>query len=105
MFKRLFAAGLLFGMAATAPPALAMAACAARDTVVERLESIYSEALTAGGLQSSRTTTTMVEVWTSPDSGTFTVIVTNPQGVSCVVAAGTDWFQSVPKTQPADTPS
>ena len=66
---------------------------------------MYSEALTAGGLQSSRTTTTMVEVWTSPESGTFTVIITNPQGVSCVVAAGTDWFQSEPKTQPADTPS
>ena len=104
MFKRLFAAGLLFGMAATAPPALAMN-CAARDMVVERLESMYSEALTAGGLQSSRTATAMVEVWTSPESGTFTVIVTNPQGVSCVVAAGTDWFQSVPETQPADTAS
>lgn len=104
MFKRLMTASLLFGMAATAPPALAMN-CAARDTVVGRLQSMYSETLTAGGLQSSRTATAMVEVWTSPESGTFTVIVTNPQGVSCVVAAGTDWFQSEPRTQPADTPS
>ena len=104
MFKRLVSASLLFGMAATAPPALAMS-CAARDTVVGRLQSIYSEALTAGGLQSNRTATAMVEVWTSPESGTFTVIVTNPQGVSCVVAAGTDWFHSAPVAHPADTPS
>lgn len=104
MFKRLIASGLLFGMAATAPPAHAMN-CAERGTVVERLKLHYSEALTAGGLQANSNTTTVVEVWTSTESGTFTVIITNPQGVSCVVAAGTDWFQQVPENQPNDTAS
>jgi hypothetical protein len=92
MFKRLFTATVLFGMAATAPPAFA-ANCALRDVVVERLESQFSERLTAGGLQASRANSSLIEVWTSKDTGTFTVIVTNPQGISCVVAAGTDWFQ------------
>ena len=104
MFKRLIASALLFGAAATAPPAHAMN-CAQRDAVVERLKSVYSEALTAGGLQGRQANTTMTEVWTSESSGTFTVIVTNPQGVSCVVAAGTDWFQTIPENQPTDTPS
>ncbi|MGH1464073.1 MAG: hypothetical protein ACRBBQ_01815 [Cognatishimia sp.] len=92
MFKRLIAAGLLFGMAATAPPALA-ANCGLRETVVDRLQSKYSEALTASGLQGSNTVQTMVEVWASEKTGTFTVILTNPQGISCVVAVGTDFFQ------------
>lgn len=104
MFKRLIASGLLFGMAATAPPAYA-ANCAMRDTVVERLASKYSEALTAGGLQGAQGSATIIEVWASKESGTFTVIVTNPQGVSCVVAAGTDWFQSKQKSGESDTAS
>jgi len=104
MFKRMIALGLLFGMAAIAPPAYA-ANCAMRDTVIERLASKYSEALTAGGLQGTQAATTVIEVWASKESGTFTVIVTNPQGVSCVVAAGTDWFQSKPKRSGSDTAS
>lgn len=104
MFKRLISAGLSFGVAAIAPPALA-APCADRDTVVERLQSRYSEALTAGGLQSTQSSAMMVEVWASQESGTFTVIVTNPKGVSCVVAAGTDWFLSQPVAATSDTAS
>ncbi len=92
MFKRLMGAGLLFGMAATAPPAHA-ANCALRAEVVDRLQTKYSEALTAGGLQGNRNVQTMVEVWASEKTGTFTVILTNPQGISCVVATGTDFFK------------
>lgn len=93
MFKRLVGAALLFGMAAAAPPASAKG-CAMRDILVERLQSKYSEAMVAGGLQSSsEDMLTMLEVWSSETTGTFTVILTNPQGVSCIVAAGTDWFQ------------
>lgn len=104
MFKRIIAGGLLFGMAATAPPAFA-ASCAMRDIVVARLQSNYSESLTAGGLQGNQTMTTMLEVWASQENGTFTVIITNPQGVSCIVAAGTDWFVSTPLDIRLDTPS
>ncbi len=93
MFKRLVGAALLFGMAAAAPPAYA-AGCAMRDIMVERLQSKYSEAMTAGGLQNTtENMLTMLEVWSSEKTGTFTVIMTNAQGVSCIVAAGTDWFQ------------
>ena len=104
MFKRLITTGLLFVVAATAPPAVAPN-CALRDTVVQRLTSNYSESLTAGGLQGSQTMTTMLEVWASQENGTFTVIITNPQGVSCIVAAGTDWFVSEPAEIRLDIPS
>lgn len=92
MFKRLLTAGLLFGMVATAPPAFAKN-CALRAEVVDRLQSKYSESLTVGGLQGAKNVQTMVEVWASEKTGTFTVILTNPQGVSCVVATGTDFFK------------
>ncbi|CUK09776.1 hypothetical protein Q8W37_08660 [Shimia thalassica] len=104
MFKRLITAGLLFGMAAAAPPAFA-GNCGLRNTVIERLQSKYSETLSARGLQGHQTSATMVEVWASEETGTFTVIVTSPQGVSCVVAAGTDWFQSTEEAQPEGTSS
>mmetsp|Transcript_18294 Transcript_18294/g.29182 ORF Transcript_18294/g.29182 Transcript_18294/m.29182 type:complete len:97 (-) Transcript_18294:12-302(-) len=93
MFKRVIGAAVLFGMAAAAPPAIA-AGCADRDLVVERLQSKYSEAMVAGGLQGVQDNKmTMLEVWSSEKTGTFTVIMTNAQGVSCILAAGTDWFQ------------
>ena len=104
MFKRLTATALTLSMVALSSPATA-AACAQRDAIVDRLQSKYSEVLTAGGLQIALPVRNMVEVWSSPDTGTFTVIVTNPSGISCIVAAGTDWFQKVPTETPAGQPS
>lgn len=100
MFKRLMIAGLAFGTMATAPPQAHAAACETRETIVTRLEDKYSESLTAGGLQGSRSVQTMVEVWASEKTGTFTVILTNPQGVSCIVATGTNFFNNQPIPKP-----
>ena len=104
MFKRIISSALLFGAAALAPPAYA-ANCAARDTVIERLQSKFSEQLAAGGLQATRPIQTMVEVWASPETGTFTVLLTNPNGTSCIVAAGTDFFSQPVVVKPASKQS
>jgi len=69
------------------------ASCADRDTVVKRLKSQYDEAFSAGGLQTIRDKQTLVEVWSSQKTGTFTVMLTTPDGLACVVATGTDWHQ------------
>lgn len=69
------------------------ASCASRDTVVERLKSEYSEAPTAGGLQIVKDKHTLVEVWSSEETGSFTVMLTRPDGLTCIVATGTDWHQ------------
>ncbi len=92
MFKRLFSSALIFGMAAVAPPAFA-AGCAPRDGVVQRLQQSYSETLTAGGLQKSHPVDTMIEVWSSAETGSFTVLVTHPSGISCIVASGQHFFE------------
>ena len=78
------------------------AGCAKRDKMVERLQTRYSETLTGGGLQATRSAQTIVEVWSSKETGTFTVILTTPEGLACVVATGTDWFEA---TEIADTQS
>lgn len=103
MFKRLLALSLTFGMAALAPPAHAVS-CAQRDTVVERLKTKFSEQLTVGGLQGSQNTAqSVVEIWASDETGTFTVLLTNAYGVSCIVAAGTDYFEAEPVPEPEGT--
>lgn len=105
MFKRLLGLSLLFGMAATAPPAMATPNCGLRDTVIHQLRTKYSEQLTVGGLQKVQGMQALMEIWASEKTGTFTVLMTNADGVSCIVAAGTDYFEAVPRTVPDDTAS
>jgi len=74
--------------------------CADRQKITERLQSGYGEKFTGGGLRNSES---IFEVWMSDDSGTWTILMTKPDGTSCVLAAGTDWRESLPKT-PAGIP-
>jgi hypothetical protein len=92
MYKRILTAGLLFGMVATGPPARA-ATCALRDVIVEKLATAFDETLAATGLQNE---TTMIEIWSSDKSGTFTILLTRPNGISCVVSAGEYWTPAAP---------
>ncbi|MDT8326083.1 MAG: hypothetical protein RQ750_01680 [Roseovarius sp.] len=98
MFKRLCSTALIFGAAALAPPEPAHAqglTCLARDALVERLEDRYHEQLAGGGLRNPQQ---LLEVWTSSESGSFTVFITRPDGVSCIVATGQHW-NSVTRTR------
>lgn len=104
MFKRLFAIALTFGMAATAPPAFARS-CAERDDIVAKLQENYAEELAFGGLQKTRSAQSVMEVWASKETGSYTVLVTNANGISCIVAVGTDFFEAIPKIKIEGTPS
>ena len=89
MFKRLVSTALVFGLAALAPPAIAQGLrCLPRDALIDQLKKDFGEELTGGGLQSE---TQLLEVWTSDRSGSFTVFVTQPTGISCIVATGDNW--------------
>ena len=61
--------------------------CAERNNIVKTLDSQYEETPRAIGLVSKEA---VLEVFVS-ETGTWTVVVTNPQGVSCVLAAGQSW--------------
>lgn len=83
---------LLIGWSAFSSPAQAQTVCGERRAVVANLEKTYSEAPVSIGLASNGS---VIEVLASP-SGSFTIILTQPNGLSCVMAAGENW-QDLPK--------
>jgi len=62
--------------------------CDQRARVIGHLARKYKEAPVAIGVTS---TGGMVEVLTTGDGGTWTIILSNPNGTSCLVAAGEGW--------------
>jgi hypothetical protein len=47
----------------------------------------------------------VIEFWGSDTTGTFTVLVSHPNGLSCVVASGTGFFQVMEEVKDPGTPS
>ncbi|HTO84872.1 MAG TPA: hypothetical protein VMQ73_21805 [Methylomirabilota bacterium] len=73
-------------------PALAgQMACSQRDDVLAQLGSKYKEAPKAAGVANNGG---LIEVLTSDEGKTWTIILSMPNGTSCLLAAGEDW-QSV----------
>ena len=89
------ATAALLGILALSPVSLAgpasaePRACGAHDKIVKKLGSRFKEKRQAFGLiNSSR----MMEVFVS-QSGSWTIVVTTPDKISCIVATGESWEQ------------
>ena len=93
MFKRVLGAALILGLATPA----AAATCGKRGDMVTSLEKKYLEQLQVGGLQEVEGDKSVVELWTSEETGTFTILMTRSNGISCVLAVGTDVFLAKPE--------
>jgi len=78
---------LLVGWGAVPATAQTELLCGERAKVVAGLEKGYEETPTSMGLASNGA---VVEVLASP-KGTFTIILTQPNGLSCLMAAGDNW--------------
>lgn len=88
MTKQLF--GLSLGLAAVlAATQFAQAQprnnCAARSIVIERLASKFGETRKSVGLGANNG---IVEMHASDSTGTWSITVTHPNGMTCLVAAG-----------------
>jgi len=90
---------LAFGsLALKSSPAAAQAAqaarsfCTERDTLLSQLEHKYGEVPVAIGVADGR----LVELLTAKDGITWTIILTSPQGVSCLIASGDGWRPLTP---------
>ncbi len=59
--------------------------CAARSAVIERLGEQFGESRQSIGLG---TNNSVVEVFASASTGTWTITVTLPNGLTCLVASG-----------------
>lgn len=77
--------GLLTATFLTLPTLASAAACAPRDVVLDRLASKFGESRQSIGLGPNNQ---MVEVFASADTGTWTITVTRPTGVTCLIASG-----------------
>lgn len=93
LFPCLIAAlGAAFSFAAHA-----QSVCGPREAVTGALERQYAERPFARGLGDNGN---LIEVWAAPDGG-FTILMTAPNGVACLMAAGKDWhgLAAVPKAK------
>ncbi|MER9234179.1 hypothetical protein NKI56_19120 [Mesorhizobium sp. M0622] len=62
--------------------------CASRPEILKQLSTRFKEAPVALGLAKNGS---VVEVLTSDDGETWTIMVSQPNGPSCLVAAGEGW--------------
>ena len=84
----LLALALLLGVQSSAS---AQSVCASHAEVMKQLGSAYSEAQVAIGLASNGG---VVEVFSTDDGSSWTIVMTMPTGMSCVVASGEAWEQT-----------
>ena len=70
----------------------APAICTARDGLLSQLESKYGEVPVAIGVADGA----LIELLTAKDGVTWTIILTSPQGLSCLIASGEGWRPLVP---------
>ena len=73
-------------------------ACAPNKAFLDHLEKNYHEAPAGYGTLPNGY---MVELLMEPDGRTWTIIVTSPQGLSCLVSSGEGWRVLTP---PVDGP-
>ena len=85
------------GFGATAQ---AEAVCGNRADIVAELERRYGETRQSVGLQQGHG---VVELWASERTGSWTIVVTNAHGLTCLMAAG-EAFEAE-RGKPADTPA
>ena len=65
-------------------------ACAKRDQVIRKLEEKFGETLRSVGLHQ---TDGVVEIYSSEETGSWTILMTRPDGMSCLMASGQLWEQ------------
>lgn len=72
-----------------AAPAQAQSACDERSKIVAKLAERYQEQPRGRGLTAREL---LMELFISPE-GTWTLLVSQPNGVSCLIAAGDGWLE------------
>ncbi|MGH1367699.1 MAG: hypothetical protein ACRBCL_03720 [Maritimibacter sp.] len=75
--------------------------CANRDLVLSRLAEKYGESAQAIGMAQGNQ---VVEMYASPETGSWTLTVTLPSGQTCIIAAGTSFERLEGATPAKGTP-
>lgn len=77
--------GFTFGLMPAAPVAAQTRNCAPRKVVIERLAEKYGESRQAIGIGQQGM---VMETFASAESGSWTITVTMPTGMTCLMASG-----------------
>ena len=93
-YKTAILIALILGSFLLAPAALAQAVCGQHAAVSENLKKSYSEAPVSMGLTPDGG---VIEVYASAE-GSWTMVVTQPSGISCLIAVGQNW-ENLPKPE------
>jgi hypothetical protein len=81
-YSVIFASLLSLNTSAWAAPV-----CSSHDSLVKLLGNRYKEALSQYGISGH---TNLVEIYVSK-AGTFTILATRADGISCIIATGDSW--------------
>jgi len=77
------------------------AVCGLRAAMLKQLQGNYRETPVSMGLASNGS---VLEI-TRSDSGTWTILLTNPSGITCLMAAGENWETVRPEKKKRGEPS
>ena len=102
MFSKICTTALVIGATLIVPmTASAQTLCGPRNGLITKLEKMYDESRAGIGVLGD---SAVFEIWTSTKTGSWTMLVTRPDGVACIMAAGRDW-QTLQDLQPVGDPA
>ncbi len=93
-YKTAILIALIVGSFLLSPAALAQPVCGQHNSVSDNLKKSYSEAPVSMGLTPDGG---VLEVFASKE-GTWSMVVTQPSGISCLIAVGQSW-ENLPKPE------
>ncbi len=87
----------LLALTACAPAHAQVQACAPNSVFVTTMADAYGETRHMFGVVSD---TQVVQVFANPETGTWTIAVTSPDGTTCIASSGTDYDDSIQPLPP-----
>jgi hypothetical protein len=101
-FRLMFASALIVGIAAAPAETRAQIACGERESVVAKLGENFGEVRRGGGVAGA---SAVFELWASDKTGSWTILMTDTDGMSCVVATGEGWQDEPGALSPEGEPA
>jgi hypothetical protein len=79
-------------------PVMAQQNCMPREQAIEFLADEFGEGRIGMGLADNQ----IVELYTNPDTGTWTIVTSFPNGQTCLLAEGSDYLTVEPEPKGID---
>jgi hypothetical protein len=84
----------VFILTASAVAAQEQPQCGPHEEVAKALTEKYSERVVSAGMTANGSR--LVELFVSPTTGTWTLLITDMDGKACMTASGDDWINAAP---------